>query len=139
MIRKPTASVLAAAFIASMTAAQAMAASANDLCPNGNLMTIRVSKISPKGSTAGFEKAVADHAKWYADHGYGEDKIVSAPILVYDEANKTEVQATNELMTIHTNAHPVPRDKHDAAWDAYVAEYRANAEYGAETTACMPK
>jgi hypothetical protein len=138
MIAKTIAAGFAAALVLS-AAIPARAASAIDLCPNGAITMIRISKISPKGTVAGFEKAVADHAKWYADHGYGEDRIVSAPVLVYDEANHTMVQATNEVMTIHTNAHPVPRDKHDAAWDAYIAEYRANAEAGGETTACVPR
>jgi hypothetical protein len=131
--------VSAAAIPVMAIPATALAASATDLCQNGNVMTIRINKITSKGSAEGLEKAVADHAKWYADHGYTEDRIVSAPVLMYDQANRTMVKVADEVMTIHTNAHPVPRDKHDAAWEAFTAEYRANAENGAETTACMPK
>jgi hypothetical protein len=107
LIRLLQLSVLAAA-------APAMAASAIDLCPNGDVTMIRISRITQGGSIAGFEKAVADHARWYAEHGYGEDRIVAAPVLIYDQANRTMVQADSEMMTIHSNAHPVPRDKHDA-------------------------
>jgi hypothetical protein len=129
----------AALVVSVMLIPPAMAASSSDLCPNGNITIIRINKITPKGTAEGFEKAVADHAKWFADHGYGEDRIVSAPVLIYDQANKTMVEATNEVMTIHSNSHAIPRDKHDAAWDAFTAEYRANSEAGGETTACLPR
>jgi hypothetical protein len=141
MVSKPIPATITTSFMLTLLsfAAPALAASPTDLCPNGNITTVRVDKIIPSGSMAGFQKAVADHAKWYADHGFNADMIMSAPVLVYDEANKTMVKAPDQMMTVHMNSSLVPRDKHDAAWDAYVAEYKANSEITSETMACLPK
>ena len=109
------------------------------LCPSGNIAVIRISKITPAGSMAGFRKALADHAKWYADHGYGEDVISAAPILLFDAATNGVSKSPDTIMTFHTHAHDVPMDKHDKAWDAYVAEYRANSNIQTETMVCMEK
>lgn len=87
---------------------------------------------------AGFSKAVADHAKWYADHGYA-DQIVAAPVLAYDKASDSLAQVPDQIMTFHNHSVSVPKDKHDAAWDSYVAEYRANSTIATETLVCMPK
>jgi hypothetical protein len=121
-----------------IAAAAAIPASAADLCPSGDVAKIRISKVTPSGSMAGIAKAVADHGKWYADHGFTEDRMIFAPILVYDAANKTMTVAADQVMTIHTHAHEVPKDRRDAAWDAYVAEYRANSEVASETVVCLP-
>ena len=110
---------------------------AADACAAGGVTIVRISKITPTGSMAGFEKAVADHAKWYADHGL-KDVIVAAPILKYDAASKSLVKVGDQEMTFHMHSTPVPMDKHDAAWNAYVAEYRANSDITSETMACMP-
>lgn len=140
MIFKSLASALAAALVlgATTVADVAMAATAADLCPNGDIAKIRLSKVTPTGSMAGIEKAVADHAKWYADHGFTEDRIIIAPVLVYDAANKTMRVAADQVMTLHMHSHEVPKDKHDAAWDAYVAEYKANSDVASETVVCLP-
>ena len=127
---------LAAVAVSSPVLAQSSPAAA---CVNGNVAIVRISKILPTGSMAGFNKAVADHTKWYADHGYTADRQVVAPILVYDDKTKTVSAAKDQVMTLHTNATSVPMAKHDAAWDAYVAEYRSNSDILSETVVCMPK
>jgi len=109
---------------------------AADVCSSGNVSIVRVSKLLPNGTLAGFSKAVADHAQWYASHGY-KDKIISAPVLVYDKTTNALVQSPDQIMTFHNHAGSVPKDKHDAAWDAYVAEYRANSTITSETIVCM--
>jgi hypothetical protein len=116
----------------------AQAADANAPCPSGSPAIVRLSKIIPGGTMDGFKKAVADHSKWYADHGYPEDRQVLAPVLVYDQAKSVWGIATDQVMTIHTHATSVPMAKHDAAWDAYVAEYKANSDIVSSTAVCMP-
>ncbi len=121
-----------------LAAGVATPASAADLCPSGDVAKMRISKVTPSGSMAGIEQAVADHDKWYADHGFTEDRIILAPILVYDAANKAMRVAPDQVMTIHMHSHEVPKDKRDAAWDAYVAEYKANSDVASETVVCLP-
>lgn len=118
--------------------AVAGSASAAAYCPSNNVTIVRISKITPGGTMEGFKKAIADHRAWYQSHGYKADEFIAAPVLKYDEATKDLMVAPNEVMTFHTHAGPVPKAKQDAAWAAYVAEYRANSEIASETIVCMP-
>ena len=116
----------------------AMAADAPAACPSGNIAIIRISTITPKGTIAGFEKAAADHAKWYASHGYKEDQVVAAPVLLFDAATSKLSKSPDTVISFHYHSHDVPQDKHDKAWDSYVAEYNANSEIKSTTLVCMP-
>lgn len=113
------------------------ALAASDPCSSGHTAIVRVSELTATGSIAGFNKAVDDHAKWYASHGY-KDKIFAAPIMTYDSAKNTLTPSPKQIMTFHLNSVEVPKDKHDAAWDAYVAEYRANSNIKSTTFVCYP-
>ncbi len=115
----------------------ALAAQA-DLCPDGQPAVVRVSKIIPGGSMAGFMEAARDHATWYKSHGFKTVQFV-APILVYNPATRSMMQSKTEVMTIRTGSADVPREKQDAAWAAFVAKYRANSTISSETRACFPK
>ena len=125
----------AAAFISG----GASAATPPDLCPNGDIAIMRYSKIAPGGSMDGFKAAVADHAKWYADHGFTADREIIAPVLMSDPTTHDWSIAKDQVLTIHTHAQRVPADKHDAGWDKFVAEYRANSQIVQEAMVCMPK
>jgi hypothetical protein len=62
----------------------------------------------------------------------------AASVLTYDKASNALVKSPDQVMTFHNHATSVPKEKHDAAWDAYVAEYKANSEISSETIVCMP-
>lgn len=115
-------------------AAPAMAATGP--CKVGEPAVIRISKISAKGSMAGFKKAAEDHMKWYASHGYTKDRQLVAPVMVMQ--GNMPVESPDQVMTLHTHSTPVPMDKRDAGWNAYVAEYRANSDIISETMVCLP-
>jgi hypothetical protein len=117
----------------------ARAADAPAACPSGNVAIIRIRTIAPKGPIAGFEKAAADHAKWYASHGYNEDRIVAAPVLLFDAATSKLRKSPDTVISFHYHSHDVPNEKHDKAWDAYVAEYNANSEIKSTTLVCIPR
>src|SRR5438034_10749585 len=105
------------------------AAMAQGLCPNGGeVAVVRLSKLKPSGSMAGFEKAVAAHARWYASHGYRQDRLVTAPVVAFDRKAKRNTVVKDQILTIHYNAQTVPQTKRDKAWDDYVALYKANSE-----------
>ena len=116
----------------------ALAADAPAACPSGNLAIIRISTITPKGTIAGFEKAAADHAKWYASHGYKEDQVIAAPVVLFDAATSKLSKSPDTVITFHYHSHDVPQDKHDKAWDDYVAEYNVNSQIKSTTLVCMP-
>jgi hypothetical protein len=105
----------------------------------GQMATYRVSKIKQGSSRADFDKAVAMHIKWYRDHGYNDNKIVTAEPADFDAKAGRMVANPNEVVTLHFNGPGVPADKHDEAWNAYVAAYKASSEIVAEKYLCLPK
>ena len=123
---------LAAALTATFMSAGVDAAS---VCGTDQMMTMRVSRLSAGGTPAGFLDAVKDHKAWYVSHAMKDDSFVTAPVLV---ARKGGLAASaNEYVTFHSYGTTQP--KHDAAWDAYVAKYKANATIVSETRFCVLK
>jgi hypothetical protein len=120
-------------------AATVAPAAAQNVCPSGDVSIVRINKLTATGTMAGFEKAVADHKKWYADHGYAKDQIIAAPVLIYDRTTGMMKKSPDMILSFHNHSTDVPKEKQDAAWTAYVAEYRANTDIVTETAACMPK
>jgi hypothetical protein len=129
---------LVALAIASVGDSPALAQTANP-CPTGSPAIVRTSKIKPGGSIAGFQKAVADHARWYASHGYTEDSFSSGRVLTMNPVTRAIAPTPDMMLTLHTKAVDVPAAKHDAAWNAYVAEYNANADIVSTTYVCLSK
>ena len=121
-----------------MAALTAWPAVAADLCPGGQPATLRVSKITPTGSMAGFREAARDHANWYRAKGLPVTQF-TAPVMVYSTKAKTQVASTQEIMTVRLGSADVPRGKQDAGWAAFVAKYKANATIVTETRTCFPK
>ena len=139
-----------------ITVAQSSGAST---CSQGQLTRIRLSKIKPNGSMAGFRDAVAAHTRWYKAHGYRMEQRI-APVVTF-ASGRTESNgaragygrkrtyrqvnasagsggSSQEVMTFVTSD-DVPREKHDAGWNAFVAKYRANSQMERETIVCMPR
>ncbi|MBV8972201.1 MAG: hypothetical protein JO290_07905 [Sphingomonadaceae bacterium] len=121
--------------LAVVLAAGATAAQAQGPCGDDRLMTIRVSKLTAAGTPAGFLDAVKDHKAWYAAHGFKDDQFVTAPALAPDKGGLKP--SASEYVTFHLYGDAAP--KHDAAWDAYVAKYRANSTIESEVRVCLPK
>jgi hypothetical protein len=128
---------IAAATLVATTLLAPIAAQAAAACAEGDIAKLRMSKVPASGSMAGLAKAVADHQKWYRDHGY-PDRIVLAPVMTFDRASGRMVALPDQAMTLHLASHEVPAAKRDAAWDAYVAEYKANSQVTSETIICYP-
>ena len=125
-----------AVFLVAMIIAGPAAAAA--LCPGGQPATMRVSKITPTGSMAGFREAARDHANWYRAKGLPVTQF-TAPVLVYSAKAKAQVASEREVMTVRLGSADVPRGKQDAGWAAFVAKYKANATIVSETRTCWPK
>jgi hypothetical protein len=113
-------------------------ARAADLCPGGQVAVMRVSKITPTGSMAGFREAARDHAAWYRAKGLPVSQFV-APVMVYSPKAKAQVASEREVMTVRLGRADLPRGSQDAGWAAFVAKYKANATIVRETRTCFPK
>jgi hypothetical protein len=107
---------------------------------DGSVATVRVSDVKP-GQMQGFLAAVAAHKAWYRSHGFSDNVIVTSRVIVRDEKTKAMQYSDTEMVSYHVN--PPSREatmpKHDAAWDAYVKQYRDTSEIKSEYLTCMPK
>ena len=122
--------VLAAALLATGGAAQAAGP-----CGDGTIMTVRESKLTATGTKAGLMEAFADHKAWYAKAGL-KDQLSMGPVL---EPAKGGMRASDTaFVSVHVYASS-DAPKHDAAWDAYVAKYKANSSISSELRFCLPK
>ncbi|MFM5930774.1 MAG: hypothetical protein ACKOPQ_07690 [Novosphingobium sp.] len=104
-------------------------------CPAGKLQRLRVSEIVPGGTLAGFKAAFADHARWYASHGYAGDRL-SISSVVGESGKARGRKGAVRVVTIHSGASNVPRDRQDAAWKAFAAKYKANSRIVSTTLTC---
>jgi hypothetical protein len=117
----------------------ATAASAQSLpeC-KGHFEVIRADDIKP-GKMDEFRKAVADHQAWYAAHGL-KDRILLAQIINQTDTG-TPAFATDKVLTIHTETPGTPaaveEGQKDAAWSAYVNEYKDSSTITSTTIACV--
>ena len=120
--------LMLAALLTVATAAQAA-------CP-GDLVSMRVSKLKPGGSMAGFADAARDNARWYAAHGMKDDRFVVAP--VYEQSGGEAKPSVTRIATFHVYG-SAKQPKPDAAWAAFVAKYQANSSIESTTQVCLPK
>ena len=107
---------------------------------NGDPTVVRVSTIKP-GKLDTFLAAVAAHKAWYRANGVTDNDFVTARILERDEAEKTWKESDKEVMTFHIRPPSTSRtpNRGDAAWKAYVQQYRESSEIKSEYMTCMPK
>ena len=102
-------------------------------CPAGTrYATIRHTSVK-SGQWAAFAKAVADHTAWYAAH---KDGTRTALGRILAPAAKGGVSATEAVTITYYSGKPQP--DHDAAYAAFIAEYRASSTVKDEMRACLP-
>ncbi|WP_297510825.1 hypothetical protein [uncultured Caulobacter sp.] len=117
-------------------AAASAATSPKDLCPNGQLVTIRFSEIKPTGTKAGFAKAAADNQAWYVSHGLTQNHQNAGVVLQRNDKGEW-TESPNAVVTVHTNPPGSTAPAPDDAWKAFVAEYDANSTMKSQTMVCF--
>jgi|HubBroStandDraft_6_1064221.scaffolds.fasta_scaffold703683_2 hypothetical protein len=109
----------------------------NNLPPcDGDYAIVRVSTIKP-GQMPAFMQAVAAHKAWYRSHGFMDNIIVASRIIERDETTGVNKYSETQVVTYHINA-PAGVTQ-DAAWNAYVKQYRDSSDIASEYRTCMPK
>ena len=104
---------------------------------DGDYSVVRVSTVKP-GKMQAFLKAVADHKQWYRSHGIKDNIIVASRVVERDSDTHALRYSETEIVTLHIHT-PADEGQHDAAWDAFVAEYRDASDIKSEYRTCMPK
>jgi hypothetical protein len=107
---------------------------------DGVLVNIRTSDIKPDSSMDKFLAAVTAQKAWYTSHGYTDDQIFVAKILVRDPDTKAYTYSDKQAMTYHfyspaSSSSPA----HDAAWDAFVKLFADSSVIKESTLSCVPK
>lgn len=102
---------------------------------SGSINLVRVSDIKP-GMMDQFLKAVADQAAWYKKAGL-KDRISVMRVMEQDPATKAWKFSADKAVTTHIT--PADRGplKHDADWDAFVAEFSASSTIEKSYVTCM--
>ena len=108
-----------------------------ELCKNGQVVVLRISRILEDGSRPGFEKGVSDQLAWYRSHGFTANRLVTADVIVQDPRTKAWSISATEVMSLHINPPAIGAIKPDAAWNAFVSEFKSNTAVEAERTACL--
>lgn len=112
------------------------ASAAAPVC-DGQLVTMRVSKLKPGGSMAGLIEAFKANAAWYKAKGLSDVGFAMAPVML--PVDGTMKPSVDQLVTLHINGAKAPEHKADAAWAAFVDKYKANSTIASETRMCLPK
>ena len=125
-------------FLSALAVFQLPSALAQSTPPcDGDIAVVRVSTIKP-GGMEGFMAAVAAHKAWYRDHGFKDNVIVASRVIVPDENNHALTYSSSEVITYHVRP-PSTEGQQDAAWDAYVKQYRDTSDIKTQYVTCMPK
>lgn len=117
--------------IAQMPSAQAEA----PLPCSGKINIVRVSNINP-GMMDKFLKAVADQIAWYKSAGLPDD-IAVMRVMEQDPATKTWKLSDTKAVTTHLMPAMHDATKHDAAWDAFVAEFGSSSKIEKSYMTCV--
>jgi len=120
---------------AALLLASAGAAAAAPMC-DGQMLTMRVSKLKPGGSLAGFNEAFKGNAAWYKAKGLS-DQFSTAPLMLPSDGDMKP--SVDQIVTFHITGQKAPEHKGDAGWDAFVTKYKANSTIASETRTCLPK
>jgi hypothetical protein len=131
--------VLSLAALAVLTLSLTFAQNAPPACA-GDLTIVRISTIKP-GAMQGYLAAVAAHKAWYRSHGFNDNVIVASRVIQTDERTGAMKYSDREVVTYHVRPPGTAQTnpKRDAAWDAYVKQYRDTSEIKNEYVTCMPK
>ena len=134
-------SIFCVTIAAALCAHAASAQTAPPAC-FGDMATVRISQIKPGGTLQGFLKAVEAHKAWYRSNGISDNDIVAARVLVRDEKTGLPVKySETEVMSFHLRPPVASRtpNRNDAAWEAFVRQYRDNSDLKSEYWTCIPR
>ena len=106
-------------------------------CKGGQIVVVRLNTLTPSGTQAGFEKAIADQEAWYRSHGFTANRLITRPVIVQDPKTKDWTVSKGEFLSLHLNPPPISAVKADAAFQAFVQAFRANSQLVADKTVCL--
>ena len=127
------------AALAALAVSPEFAQSPNPVC-DGDIAIVRITTVKP-GHMQAYMAAVAAHKAWYRNHGFKDNVIVASRVIVRDERTGTMKYTDSDVVAYHIRppGSAQTQSKRDAAWDAYVKQYRDSSDIKSEYITCMPK
>jgi hypothetical protein len=113
---------------------------------NEQAAILRVSRILPTGTRAGFDEAVREHQAWYRKSGVTDNFQTTMSIMI-PTGEKGRLEPAKDIVVtlpvnppgrIEPSADPAERVQRKAEWDSYVAKYKTNSEILEMATVCVP-
>lgn len=106
---------------------------------DGDVAVLRLTELTPNGTMAGYLKAVAAHLGWFHSHGYANDEMVVAQVMVEDATTHQLTYSKNRVLSIHMRPPFMGGSTgHDAGWDAFHDLYRKNSNIVTAYNICIP-
>jgi hypothetical protein len=107
---------------------------------DGDVAVLRLIELTPKGAMAGYLEAVTKNLGWFRAHGYDDDDMVVAKVIVEDPATHRLTYAKNRVVSIHMRPPFMGGSTgHDAGWNVFHDLYQANSNIVTEYNICVPK
>jgi hypothetical protein len=123
-------------------------ASAEELPPSppapacaGDIVTVRRIEIKPPATLEQYLKTMDVHRAWYRRHGFKNNEIFAARIVVTDPSTGKTSYSTSELIAYHIRPPYGPNTTtvHDPAWIAFHKTYDEISSIKEQYQICMPK
>ena len=106
---------------------------------DGDIAVLRLIEIKPKGTMAGYLTAVAKNLAWFRAHGYKQDDLAVAKVMVEDRATHQLTYAQDRVFSIHMRPPFMGgRGGHDSAWDEFHDLYQTHSNILTEYNLCIP-
>ena len=107
---------------------------------DGDVAVLRLTELTPTGTMEGYLKAVAAHLGWFHSHGFANDEMVVAKVMVEDPSTHQLIYSKNRVLAIHMRPPFMGGSTgHDAGWDAFHDLYRKNSNIVQSFNICIPR
>lgn len=123
-------------------------ASAENLPPSpaapacaGDIVTVRRIEVKPPATIESYLKNMDVHRAWYRAHGFKNNEIFGAKIVVTDPSTGNPGYSSTELIAFHIRPPYGPKTTtvQDPAWIAFHKTYDEISRIKDQYQVCMPK
>jgi hypothetical protein len=107
----------------------------------GDIVTVRHIEVKPPATIEMYLKTMDVHRAWYRAHGFKDNEIFAAKIVVADPATGARTYSTTELLAYHIRPPygPNTTNVHDPEWIAFHKTYDEISVIKEQHQVCMPK
>jgi hypothetical protein len=133
--------VLALSVVVQASAQTPMPAGPATPACTGDIVTVRRIEIKPPATLEKYLQTMDVHRAWYRSHGFKNNEIFAAKIVVKDPSSGAASYSTSELIAYHIRPPygPNTTNVHDPAWIAFHKTYGEISRIKDQYQVCVPK